>query len=55
MEHGLTARPQAEGSSSSANIPDMSLGPRRRGRPIKEIPKGMIHGYFLKCLLNTMQ
>ena len=39
-QHGLTGTPQAEGSSSSANIPDMSLGPRRRGRPMKPLPNG---------------
>ncbi|PWA44625.1 PIF1 DNA helicase/replication protein A1-like protein [Artemisia annua] len=43
MEHGLTATPQAEGSSSSANIPDTSLAPRRRGRPMKPIPNVSRH------------
>nr|GEV87113.1 uncharacterized protein [Tanacetum cinerariifolium] len=41
-KHDIIATPQGVGSSLSANIPDTSLVPRRRGRPMKEISNDLL-------------
>ncbi|GKC69496.1 hypothetical protein Tco_1115379 [Tanacetum coccineum] len=45
-QHDIIATPQEVGSCLSANMPDMSLVRRRRGRPMKEIPNGHCSAAF---------
>nr|GEU77533.1 hypothetical protein [Tanacetum cinerariifolium] len=45
-QHDVIATPQGVGSSLSANVPDTSLVPRRRGRPMKEILNGHCSAAF---------